>query len=243
MRAPSAAEMLQAWERGEAEPMAARALRLLALADTGMDRERLAALSIGCRDALLLELRMRLFGTDVVGGSACPHCGLEVEAVFRADAMLAAGTDDIATEHAIEIDGATVRFRLPDSRDLLALTTDSDADPRRSLLERCVLAVERDGDCAQASTLSDALADAVERAMAIADQQADIELAFTCPACTHGWDATFDIARYLWREIRAWAHRTLRDVHALARAYHWRETDILALSARRRQIYLELCRA
>jgi hypothetical protein len=29
-------------------------------------------------------------------------------------------------------------------------------------------------------------------------------------------------------------------VHLLARAYGWRETDILALSARRRQSYIEL---
>jgi hypothetical protein len=33
----------------------------------------------------------------------------------------------------------------------------------------------------------------------------------------------------------------LREVDTLAAAYHWAEADILALSPRRRQAYLELC--
>ena len=37
-----------------------------------------------------------------------------------------------------------------------------------------------------------------------------------------------------------WAGRMLLDIHALARAYGWSESDILALPPRRRQAYLEL---
>jgi uncharacterized protein (UPF0212 family) len=247
MRAPPPAEMLDAWERGEAEPMSARALRLLALAGTGIDRERLALLPIGRRDALLLEFRALLFGPTLVGVSACPDCGLHVEAVFDAGAIAAhdrADASGISSEHEIAIGGTTIRFRVPDSRDLIALAGCREGDARKHLLDRCVLAVEEDGATdATTRDLSAALADAVERAMAIADPQADVQLDFTCPACAHRWDAAFDIARYLWREIRNWAHRTLRDVHALASAYHWREADILALGERRRQAYLELCRA
>ena len=245
MRAPPSADMLDAWERGEAEPMSARALRLLALAGTGIDRERLAALPIGRRDALLLEFRALLFGPTLIGVSACPDCNLHVEAVFDADAIVVHERADASapSEHAIAVAGTTIRFRLPDSRDLIALAACRDVDPRRELLNRCVLAVDGDGiDEGKPHDLPDALADAVERAMAIADPQADVQLAFACPACAHRWYAAFDIARYLWREIRAWAHRMLRDVHALASAYHWREADILALGERRRQAYLELCR-
>ena len=36
------------------------------------------------------------------------------------------------------------------------------------------------------------------------------------------------------------ATRLLGEVHTLARAYHWREAEILAMSSRRRQAYLEL---
>jgi hypothetical protein len=76
--------------------------------------------------------------------------------------------------------------------------------------------------------------------MAEADALGDVQLALTCPQCGHEWQAPFDIASFLWTEINAWAHRTLQDVHELARAYGWREADILALSPWRRQVYLEM---
>jgi hypothetical protein len=48
----------------------------------------------------------------------------------------------------------------------------------------------------------------------------------------------FDIVTFLWREIENLAGHLLRDVHTLASAYGWRESDILALSAARRDFYL-----
>jgi hypothetical protein len=77
--------------------------------------------------------------------------------------------------------------------------------------------------------------------MSDADPQADVELALACPSCGHQWPAAFDIASFLWKELHAWALRTLREVHTLARSYGWREDDVLALSGTRRQLYLELC--
>jgi hypothetical protein len=50
----------------------------------------------------------------------------------------------------------------------------------------------------------------------------------------------FDIGAFLWEEIAAQARRLLREVHTLARAYGWREADILVMSAARRQAYLEM---
>jgi hypothetical protein len=65
-------------------------------------------------------------------------------------------------------------------------------------------------------------------------------LDFICPVCGHAGQTLFDIAGYLWEEIRTQAQRLLHEVHALARAYGWREGDILALSAARRRAYLEM---
>lgn len=62
------------------------------------------------------------------------------------------------------------------------------------------------------------------------DPQSNLEINLTCPACGHCWAALFDIVSFLWAEINNWAERTLRTVHLLARAYGWREADILALS-------------
>jgi hypothetical protein len=81
---------------------------------------------------------------------------------------------------------------------------------------------------------------AVAERMAQADPQAEVQLALTCPACQHEWLATFDILSFFWIEINAWALRLLQEVHRLASAYGWRETDILGLSSWRRQFYLEM---
>ena len=63
---------------------------------------------------------------------------------------------------------------------------------------------------------------------------------FACASCGHRHEVAFDIASFFWGEIDAWASRTFLDVHALAKAYGWREAEILAMSPRRRQHYLDL---
>jgi hypothetical protein len=67
-----------------------------------------------------------------------------------------------------------------------------------------------------------------------------LEIEQTCPECGRRSRTPFDAVSYLWTELEAWAQRTLHEIHTLARAYGWREHDILALGARRRAAYLEL---
>jgi hypothetical protein len=72
------------------------------------------------------------------------------------------------------------------------------------------------------------------------DPQADVQLNLSCPACGQSWTVMFDIVSFFWSEICAQAKRLLREVHTLARAYSWREADILNMSTARRQFYLEM---
>ena len=76
--------------------------------------------------------------------------------------------------------------------------------------------------------------------MAECDPQAEVLIDMECPDCGHRWQMLFDIAAFLWTEIAVAAKRLLREVHTLARAYGWREADILSLSAARRQFYIEM---
>ena len=73
-----------------------------------------------------------------------------------------------------------------------------------------------------------------------ADPLALIELGGACPQCGLTWSAFLDVALFVWREVQHWAQRTLQDVHLLARAYGWREDEILRLSPVRRQAYLQM---
>ena len=241
MHTPTPAQLLQVWERGGDPSAAARGLLLLGCSCDDELAGELATLPLGRRDALLLELRERLFGAAIEAVATCPQCAAMIEATFRCDDLRLAAPP--AAESVLEhvAHGMRLQFRLPDSRDLLALESCTDAmAARECLLERCVL-VQRDDRSHDVRTLPHDLQAELAQAMAQADPQADLQLAFRCPDCDHAWQPLFDIAGFLWQELHAWALHMLREVNTLAATYHWTEADILAMSPRRRQAYLELC--
>lgn len=241
MRALSASELLGAWERGQGQRLTERALTLLAATDPHSPRDALANLSIGRRDASLLSLRELMFGSSLVSLAECPGCGERLELSFHtADIRGFAGTAG-PEQSSVNVDEWQVGFRLPNSEDLLALGDSEDpGDGRALLLRRCILGVEQNQVSKEVEELPAHVIDAVVRKMAETDAQADVQLALDCPLCGHQWQSPFDIVSFLWTEINAWAHRTLREVNELARAYGWREADILAMSPLRRHIYLEM---
>jgi hypothetical protein len=242
MRALTSAELLDVWERGYRQTRPRRALLLLAAACPEWDDDVLAAMPIGRRDSLLLTLRVWLFGSELPILAACPICVAPLESILPAEELRL----DSASEgnvHAININGWRVAFRSPTSSDLLALHANQDLPSARiTLLSRCLIEARMaNGAMANPAALPEDIVAAMVEEMAAADPQADVELSLACPACGHRWEALFDIVSFLWEEIHVWAQRALRDVHSLARAYGWREADILALSPTRRKIYLQLC--
>jgi hypothetical protein len=253
MRIPDAAELLATWEEGAALRPVERGLLLLGLTRPGPAPAALDGLSVGERDAQLLRLREALFGPRLYCAAACPACGERLEFDFEVADVLPRGPAPASSagEMSVESGGYLVRFRLPTSADLLAVAEAGDAsDARQRLLSLCVTVAERaaaggaEGGAARpqvgAAQLPPHVVEAVVERMGEADPLADTQLALNCPACGRAWNQLFDIGSYLWAEIGDWARRTLREVHALARAYGWREADILALSAQRRQWYLEM---
>lgn len=233
MHTLSASELLDVWERGQGQRPVERALTLLAAASPGTSVEALAGLSAGRRDAGLLALREQTFGSQLVSLADCPGCAERLELTFDV-AEIRTPAEPQPDRLSLSTASGEVRFRLPDSRDLLAVAGCRDVGNARDLLlERCLLDVS-------ARDLPPQILEAVLAEMAAADPQADVQLDLTCPSCGHRWPAVFDIVTFLWSELHAWAHRTLQDVHRLASAYGWREPDILELSPWRRQVYLEM---
>jgi hypothetical protein len=241
MYTPSATELLDVWEQGQAQRPVERALALLAFALPGQPPDALARLNIGRRDDYLLQLREQIFGPRFISVAACPACGDRLELDFAAADVRTAPPDTQADTLALNTDGYQIRFRLPNSLDLAVLaSTPGIDDPQRALLQRCIDDARRGGDKIQPEGLPERVINTVIEHMATADPQADVQLALTCPACEQHWNELFDIVSFLWTEIDAWAARTLRDIHTLALHYGWHEADILAMSAWRRQIYLRL---
>lgn len=253
MRDLSAAELLTAWDRALGQSPTQQALVLLAAVYPEHSMEQLAQWSIGRRDACLLTLRERLFGSQLNGVTVCPQCRQRIELAFNVSDIRVEPTitdpivpvDEVMT---LTTEGYRVHFRLPNTVDLEALETSADVNQmREQLLHRCITPVVRegaergDGEAVDNLTpLPITLVDAIAKCMAEADAQADTRLALSCPDCNHEWFAMFDIANYLAGEIHSWAKYLLREVHGLARAYGWREADILTMTPRRRRAYLEL---
>jgi hypothetical protein len=134
-----------------------------------------------------------------------------------------------------------VRFRLPNSYDLAALgSTEGLADAKDLLINSCVLSTRRVGEEHPIKDLPPNLLDALAEAMERSDPQGNVEMAGKCASCGRLWVAPLDIESFFWNEINGWAIRILREIHSLAWAYGWSEAEILELSPRRRQCYLEM---
>ncbi len=244
MRALTAAELLNVWEDGDSSTSTRRALLLLAAMYPGARPDELASLSVGRRDAELLRLREALWGRRMAAIAACPACRERMELTLDVRDLLAMADGADATEvGAISLThgDCSVVFRIPTTEDVIAAEGAEDVEAGRSLfLQRCLLSVERAGAPGNVLQLPAEVVTGIAESMAQADPLADIQLKIDCPSCQHRWRAAFDIASFLWTEIEAWARRMLFEVHTLARAYGWREAEILALSATRRQLYLEM---
>lgn len=237
MGTPAAGALLEAWEQGLGASPTGRALRLLAAAHPGTQAERLAGLTIGERDVALLELHAALFGDRVEALGTCPACGVELDVSFDVTGLLASLPAAGAGEREVVLGGYAATVRPPTSADVLAVLGEGvNEDAVARLLERCVTRAAG----AAAYDVPVALLDRVAEEVAAADPAARIEIGLACEDCGHRWAEVLDVAGFVWAEVGAWARRTLRDVHLLARAYGWREADILALTPRRRAAYLQL---
>jgi hypothetical protein len=240
MDAPSSPDLLTLWEKGEGRRAGGRALALLAGESWQAVRDT-ALLSVGRRDALLLDLRERLFGSRFTGLTACPSCRGEVELTFGAtDVRRESAEMPIATAL---VEGIDVEFRVPNGSDLVAIESAGDiATARAMLLARCVTQAAREGEPVASDGLPVPVVEAITARMAELDPQADVTIDVDCPWCNHGWREPFDIVTFLWNELSARARRIFGDVHLFASAYGWSESEILQLTPARREAYLEMLR-
>jgi hypothetical protein len=241
MRALSASELLETWDHGFGQSPTRRALTLLHAACRETTPEQLAKLSIGQRDARLLALRELTFGRQLTSLASCPGCGERLELEALTSDLSARADLESADDLSLVVDRYEIRFRLPTSLDLIAISEAPERNSARaSLLARCIYSARFDGSEMDAAGLPPNVIEAIAARMSEADPQADCRLALRCPACDREWQSQFDIASYFWAEINAWTTRILNEVHILASAYGWSEADILGMSARRRQLYLNL---
>jgi hypothetical protein len=202
--------------------------------------DELRRLPLGRRHARLAAVHRDLFGPRLEAYAECPQCGERLE--FALDTtMFRPPLEERAGEYTFDDDGHVIRFRLLDGTDLhAAANCSSVSDARALLLERCVLDARHGDEPVAAGALPANVVEHLAQRLEECDPDAVTLLDMRCPACGQQWQIAVDIASFLQSEIELRARRILREIHALARGYGWREADILAMSARRRRDYLEL---
>jgi hypothetical protein len=242
MAALNAADLLRVWEVGRTQHPLERSLMLVAAVCPDLSEDEIAALPLGRRDAALFDLRDQTFGRQLSGYTACVRCGerlefaLDTAALRRRLLAEAAPPEDTVREGEYEM-----QLRRLDSRDLAAAAAADGVQAARSLLaRRCVVRASEAGQPRDADDLPGWMLERLAEYLAACDPLADVQLAMSCPTCGGSWQAPLDIGAFVWLEVTAAARRLLDEVHALALAYGWREADVLAMTATRRQAYLEL---
>lgn len=227
------AALLELWDAAAGAPPWERDDILLRAAGTSTQ-------AIDARNAALLGLRARFFGSRWPLAGDCPACGttcaFEVDCQDLASRLEPDG-DQEPSIHTVRADGRELRFRLPDARDLREAARAQDLrGATLALLHRCVLE-------ACVDELSDAALDALSQRMEALAPGARLGFALACPECGHAWHSPLEIGDALWSEWRSAAETVLLEVDALARAYGWSESQILALGPARRAAYLQLAGA
>jgi hypothetical protein len=235
MRALSGEALLAAWERGSAEAPSGRALAMLRAGCPTLAETDAAALPLAARDAALLALHASGFGSNLSAFAACDACGERLEFVLQA-ADIAATLQAADADDTLTLDGITLRLRMANTSDIAEAAAAPDLETAHNvLLARCTAGMDPAG-------LPTALRDAALARLDAMHEAAEVSFSLACPACAARQVIQFDIASFLWAEIRHAARNLLDEVHELAWAYSWAESAILAMNPQRRAAYLDRVR-
>ena len=221
---PAGRDLLDLCDAVRDAPPASRAISILA-ACAAIGPGEAAALDVGSFHARMLDLCQARYGDILPARVRCAACGARADLELAMAALRQPPSRGDAVREA-----GGVAFRLPCAADLLDLP-DDEAAARRTLLARCIVSGPAE--------MTDEALEAVAAAIEDAAPQADVIVAVACGACGETTEAMLDPAVFLWQSLARRADALADDVHALATAYHWSETDILALPATRRRRYLD----
>ncbi len=236
------ADIMAIWEKGRALGPIAKPLTILQHAFPNLSYEDLGKLSIGQRDAGLLQIRKNLFGNNIFAVAQCESCKTNVEIPLDVDVLLVSAFD-IEKDHSAKVEFADyfIHFQFPNSNHLALIAKCSSIEEARLvLLDHSIEKIEYQDRVISLDELPNSIVEKFIKHLSEEDPQAEIKLNYQCANCNVKAQSTFDISNFLWEEIESKAKDIFWEVHTLARAYGWTEKDVLDLSSIRRQHYVEM---
>jgi hypothetical protein len=214
-------------------------VRRLAVPSQGGELDA-AALTVADLEALLLELRRRVFGDVVATRGRCPapECATPIDLSFHISDYLRsrrvrqpANVAPLESEaNWFQLRNSGVQFRRVTAGDLAAAAVSN--NPEQELARRTIRP-HSPGAGKHRNRRE-------QRAMESLAPPFSGELQGQCPDCGAAVRFWFDVQSYVQRELRYDAEFLYEDVHQLAARYHWSEEMILSLPRRRRVQYVEM---
>lgn len=217
------ADLLDAWPTGAGPPLQRFTQLFGSQAVQGGEETRSwAEQSLGACNRQLVQLHRQVVGRPVEAVVTCT-CGVDMEVMLPLDAI--AETPEPAPQIEIAAPGPR-RFRLPYVSELAF------AEQPLELARRCALDA--------GGPVPDAYLGVLDAAWAKADPAADLGLDLSCPACGSSVVAHVDLALFVARDLDLKVQGLVAEIHGLAQAYGWTETEILAVPPSRRRSYAAL---
>jgi hypothetical protein len=203
----------------------------------GVDAAIVRGMLVGDREYLMVKLRQMTSGDKMRAILRCPSeaCGKNMEVPISLAELPVEERPVKSGTFTVELTGhGPVEFRLPTGGDQEALAPVAD-EPRGvdELLRRCVLRMPGSATLADAGPLVE------ERIEQLAPRM-EVELEAVCPECGNAFSAPLDLAGFVLSELMSDLQHLRPEVHFLAWHYHWPESEILAMTRRKRRRYIEL---
>lgn len=240
MPALTARAILEVWEQAITLPAYGRTLRLW-LSLCSRPEDDADNVTVGQCDRALISVYRSLFGNRVVCRADCPKCHEDHE--LDLDLNMFNTPQPTVTQPKLRLGTSTLQWRFPRARMLTHLTARPQAGTtaRSQLIRECVVEVRQGKKLLPVEAWPSDLPERLAEVMSAADPLLDPRVALECTGCGYAWSVCFDIAAFLWSEIDVVARRLMNEVHRLAAAYGWSESEILDMSAARRAAYLQMC--
>ena len=182
--------------------------------------------------AVALAIRQAWIGDRLSTDGACSECAERVDVSFRIGEYLNHFQPSTPADVAAADDGwyevSGIRFRVPTVADLTdALGSDNNT---ATLAAKCV----------QPGDLSEQQWQIVDAALDQIAPSLDGMVGGLCPECGASMQLRLDPCSYVMAELRELFAGIYYEVHLLARAYGWKEADVLSMGRSRRIKYAHL---
>jgi len=207
----------------------------------------IADLLVGDRDYLVLRLREMTFGPRVDALVHCPNlaCGKVMDLSFSIEDITIERKPVLRRTFSIETDLYGVEFRLPTGafQEEAAQVSSAAIDFDR-LLAGCVTQIgeSTDVDATAIRALPIETRSRIEGAIQRLAPVLEIEFEAECPECGRAFLFPVDFTRFFFDQMKTNLRDLELEIHFLAKNYHWAESEILAMTRKKRKRYVSLLR-